>query len=78
VALLEIDLSHRFCLNLFHDASACGSLSQKLEEIGKKVNPLFSPKSTASGYEGGIRKDRKHDHHANVALERAEIAISTS
>jgi hypothetical protein len=39
---------------------------------------LGIPKSTASGYEGGIRKDGKHDHHADVALEREEIAISTS
>jgi len=39
------------------------------------VKPFSGPKSTASGYEAGIRKDLKHDHHADVALRREEIAI---
>ena len=42
----------------------------------KKLNHGIAgvPKSTTSGYEGGVRKHRKHDHHADVALKREEIA----
>jgi hypothetical protein len=31
------------------------------------VKVITFPKSTASGYEGWIQRDRKHDHHTDVA-----------